>query len=545
MMEKIINTDVLIIGSGAAGLRAAIEAKKEGVNVLITSKSRIGFGSCSMHAGGGLTAPIGSLTRDNFFNMTVSAGEYINEQNLVEILVEESTSRLLELQKFGVKIEIDDVSWPGRCFVPGNFPLAGFSLVNNLVKLAERVGVKALDGVMMISLFGDEVVNGALGIDAKKGPICFNAKAVVLASGGAGQVFERNDNPVQITGDGFAMAFEFGAPLIDMEFIQFFPTGSIEDGYPKFMLALPLEIVQAGALQNIQGIDLAEKYGLDTKKIYSTQRDSWARAIAKEIFEGDSEEGAILLDLTNLSIELQELFKNSPYCKTLSSFPVSLKPIHVTPIAHTFLGGVKIDELCKTSIPGLFAAGEVTGGLHGANRVGGNALTECIVFGARAGQNAAQYAQGNEIENIDIRELEENLKKIKELNKQKPSAMGSPQKIKSMIQKIMWEKAGIIRSAKSLEDAKVELKRIEEENLTKVYVSKTREIWKAIEAFNLCMVSKLVINAAVKRKESRGSHFRMDYQNRDKKWIKHISIRKKRNYIEVTESPVTITKSIP
>ena len=542
MMEKIINTDVLIIGSGAAGLRAAIEAKKEGVNVLIVSKSRMGFGSCSMHSGGGLTAPLGSLTRDNFFNMTVSAGEYINEQNLVEILVEESTSRLLELQKFGVKIEIDDVSWPGRCFIPGNFPLAGFSLVNNLVKLAERVGVKALDDVMMTSLLGDEVVNGALGIDAKKEPICINAKAVVLASGGAGQVFERNDNPVQITGDGFAMAFEFGAPLIDMEFIQFFPTGSIEDGYPKFMLALPLEIVQAGALQNIQGVDLAEKYGLDTKKIYSTQRDSWARAIAKEIFEGRSEEGAILLDLTNLSIELQELFKNSPYCKTLSSFPVSLKPIHVTPVAHTFLGGVKIDELCKTSIPGLFAAGEVTGGLHGANRVGGNALTECIVFGARAGQNAAQYAQGNEIEDIDIRELEENLKKIKELNKQKPSTMGSPQKIKSMIQKIMWKKAGIIRSAQSLEDAKKELKRIEEENLTKIYGSKPREIWKAIEAFNLCMVSKLVINAAIKRKESRGSHFRMDYQNRDKKWIKHIALRKKRNYIEVTESPVTITK---
>lgn len=545
MMEKIINTDVLIIGSGAAGLRAAIEAKTKGVNVLIVSKSRIGFGSCSMHAGGGFTAPIGSLTKDNFFNITVSAGEYINEQNLVEILVEESTPRLLELQKFGVKIEIDNISWPGRCFIPGNFPLAGFGLVNNLVKLAKRVGVKALDNVMITSLLGDEVVNGALGIDAKKGPIVFNAKAVVLASGGAGQVFERNDNPVQITGDGLVMALEFGAPLIDMEFIQFFPTGSIEDGYPKFMLALPLEIVKAGALQNAHGVDLAEKYELDTKKIYSTQRDVWARAIAKEIFDERGEAGAILLDLRNLSSELQELFKNSPYCKTLSNFPVSLKPIHVTPVAHTFLGGVKIDEFCQTSIPGLFAVGEVTGGLHGANRVGGNALTECIVFGARAGHNAAQYAQVNKLENIYIRKLEENLKKIKELNKQKPSASGSPQKIKSMIQKIMWKKAGIIRSAQSLEDAKNELKRIEEENLTKIYALKFREIWGAIEAFNLCLISKFVINAAMKRKESRGSHFRMDYQNRDKNWIKHISLRKKRNYIEVTEIPVNITKLFP
>ncbi|MDH5771461.1 MAG: hypothetical protein OEZ25_09280, partial [Candidatus Bathyarchaeota archaeon] len=122
---------------------------------------------------------------------------------------------------------------------------------------------------------------------------------------------------------------------------------------------------------------------------------------------------------------------------------------------------------------------------------------------------------------------------------------GSPQKIKSMIQEIMWKKAGIIRSAQSLEDAKNELKRIEEETLTKIYGSKLREIWRAIEAFNLCMVSKFVINAAMKRKESRGSHFRMDYQNRDKNWIKHISLGKKRNYIEVTESPVNITKLFP
>jgi fumarate reductase (CoM/CoB) subunit A len=544
-MEKVINTDVLIIGSGAAGLRAAIEAKKEGVDVLIASKSPMGFASCSICSGGGFTAPLGSLTREKYFKMTVTAGEYINDQSLVEILVDESTSRLLELEKFGIKIEIDDVSWPGRCFIPGDFPLVGFNLVNRLAKYAKRMGVKTLDNLMITSLLGDEVVYGALGIDAKKRPICLNAKAVVLASGGAGQVYERNDNPVQITGDGYLMAFEFGLPLIDMEFIQYFPTGSIEEGYPKFMLALPLEIVQSGALQNIHGEELAKKYGLDPKQIYSTQRDSWARAMAKEIFRGSGEAGAVLLDMTRLSIDLQELFKNDPFCKSFKRFPISEKPLHVTPVAHTFLGGVKIDKLCQTPVPGLFATGEVTGGIHGANRVGGNALTECIVFGARAGHNAAQYAQSHKINNIDEWDIKVNLIKIKELKHQKPSVAGIPKKIKSMLQILMWNKAGIIKSDKSLIDAKEGLKRIEEENLTKIYGSKPREIWNAIEAKNLCTVSKLVITSALERKESRGSHYRTDYENKDKNWIKHISLRKKKNYIEVTTNPVNITKLFP
>jgi len=375
MFKKNIYTDVLIIGSGAAGLRAAIEAKKGGVDVLLVSKSKTGFASCSMHSGGGFTAPMGSLTNARFFEMTLSAGEYINDQNMVKILVDESTARLLELRNFGIKLEIDDVSWPGRLFVPGNFPLTGFDFINKLTKYAMQIGVKFLENILIISLLGNDIINGALGIDSENKPICINSKSVILASGGAGQVFERNDNPMQITGDGYSMAFQFGLPLIDMEFIQFFPTGSIEIGYPKVMLSIPLDIIKSGALQNIYGEDISKKNELDPNLIYSTQRDIWARAIAEEIFEGRGDKNAVLLNMTNLSSHLHNVFKNHRYCNIFRSFKIAETPFHVTPVAHTFLGGIKINEKCQTSTQGLFAVGEVTGGIHGANRVGGNALT--------------------------------------------------------------------------------------------------------------------------------------------------------------------------
>lgn len=543
MIDKIVNTDVLVIGSGAAGLRAAIDARKKGAEVVVVSKSRTGYNSCSIHSGGGFTAPIGSLNSKKFFEITLAAGEHINDQRLVEVLVEESIPRLKELEQFGIKLEIDDVSWPGRCFIAGDWPLIGFSLINNLIKYAERIGVKTLENVMITSLLGDEIVNGAIGIDSKNRLICINAKAVVLASGGAGQIFERNDNPVQITGDGYVMAFEFGLPLIDVEFIQFFPTGSREEGYPKFMLSLPLKIVESGAVQNVFGEDIYKKHKLNPKDIYSTQRDIWARAIAKEIFEGRGESGSILLNMTRLSKDVQKSFIDHPFCKAFRGFPIDERPLHISPIAHTFLGGVQIDKKCQTHAPGLFAAGEVTGGLHGANRVGGNALTECLVFGARAGANAAEYAMLNKLKKIDEHQLEQETLKIEKILGRKSSVKGNPNKIKSMIQQVMWKKVGIIRSGKSLREAKEELNNIEEENLCEIYGKNSNEIWEAIEVINIHKISKLVTIAALNRTESRGSHYREDYKDKNEKWIKHISLRMKGKNIEVETLPVNIIKT--
>jgi len=541
---KVIDTDVLVIGSGAAGLRAAIEARRRGVEVLLASKSVTGLANCSMFSGGLFTASVGKMAKEEHFGMTIVAGKYINDQRLVEVLVDEATSRLLELQEYGVKLAMHD----GGCrVVNGSFPTQGAGLINPLTKYAKDAGVEMLESTMITDLSSEETVNGAFGFNVLNGRrITVNAKAVVLATGGAGQTYRRNDNPVRMTGDGYAMAYEMGLPLIDMEFIQCLPTGCAEPGYPMFMLLLPPSILQCGVLQNIYGEDIVKKYGLDPKLAYSTHRDAWTIAIAKEVHDGKGEDDTILLNLTNLPKGLREHQFVRFLSELFKSFPVLTKPMHVTPLMHTFLGGIQIDEKCRTGLPGLFAAGEATGGIHGANRVGGNALTECIVYGARAGQYAAEHAKTTPKKQADKAWVEQKLERINEIERREPSNLGNAKLVKSRIKKIMWERAGIIRSQQSLAAAQAELTQLRDENLPKIYGKKPYEVREALEAINLFSVASLVVKAALVRKESRGAHYRADYPDQDdKKWLKHVVLTKKTEGTEVHVRPVILTKRFP
>jgi succinate dehydrogenase/fumarate reductase flavoprotein subunit len=530
----------LIVGSGLAGLTAAIEAKKNGADVLIVSKSRTGFASCSLHSGGGFTTPRGSLSEEQFFDMTVKAGETLNDQDLVEILVKQANSRLTALEQYGVRIVLDDVTWPGRSFVPGEFPLTGFDFINKLTRFALQVGVRTLENVFITSLIGEKTICGVSGITSNDKTVNINSKAVILATGGAGQVYSMNDNPVQITGDGYILALERGLPLIDMEFIQFFPTGTIEKGYPKFMIALPIEVLREGTLKNTMGESISRKHDLNPMRIYSDQRDKWARAIAKEIFKAYEETDSIYLDMRELSSDLLQIFKDNYYCKAFKNFPITEKPIHITPLAHTFLGGIPLNKECETSISGLYAVGEVTGGLHGANRVGGNALTECLVFGTIVGQKAAKYSNSNKIISIDEKNEFTNLKQTSKSFDREPTKKGNPRKIKSIIQDIAWKKAGIIRSHQSLDKTLKSMKKIEEEYFPHIYYNKPRELWQVFETLNIHKLTKIVATAAMKRTETRGSHFREDYQTKDERWLKHISLLWKKGRIVTDMTPVRL-----
>ncbi len=535
---------MLVVGSGAAGLGAAVEARRQGAEVLLASKSLTGLASCSVYSAAGFTAAFGKFTKENHFRTTIEAGRYINDQRLVEVLVDEAPSRLLKLQEYGVKLVVGD----GGCqVVGGSFPMEGAGLVHPLATHARRVGVKTLERTMITDLLGDGAVNGAVGFNVQSGKrILVRAKAVVLATGGAGQLYRRNDNPVRMSGDGYVLAYELGLPLVDMEFFQFWPIGSAEPGYPRLLLDPPPSMLEYGVLQNIRGEDIAQKYGLDPRQAYSTRRDAWANAVGREIYEGRGEGDAVLLDLRKLPESLRKHGFMRFLSKHLRGFPVSAKPLHVAPLAHHFMGGVPIDEECRTDLPGLFAAGEVTGGIHGANRLGGNALTDCIVYGARAGKNAAEHAKSKPKSRVDKTQGKQKLEKIDQIAKRETSELGSPKLVKVRVQEIMWEKAGVIRNQQSLLEAEKELTKLKEENLPKLFGRKPHEVMEALEATNLLIVASLVVKAALARKESRGAHCRIDYPNQDdKNWLKHVVLTKRREKTKVDTRTVAMTKLFP
>ncbi|MDH5268276.1 MAG: FAD-binding protein, partial [Candidatus Bathyarchaeota archaeon] len=232
--------------------------------------------------------------------------------------------------------------------------------------------------------------------------------------------------------------------------------------------------------------------------------------------------------------------------KHLRGFPVLTKPLHVAPLAHHFMGGVPIDEECRTDLPGLFAAGEVAGGVHGANRLGGNALTDCIVYGARAGQHAAEHAKAKSKSRVDETQGKQKLERVDQVETREVSELGNPKLVKKRVQEIMWEKAGVIRSRQSLLEAEKELTQLREESLLRLFGRKPREVMEAFEAANMVVVASLVVKAALARKESRGAHFRIDCPNQDdKNWVKHVVLTRGREGIEVDTRPVAMTKLYP
>lgn len=544
MSIKVIETDVLVVGSGAAGLAAAIEARKRGVEVLLTSKSLTGLANCSIYSAAGLTAPFGTFTKENHFKTTIETGKYINNQRLVEVLVNEAPSRLLKLQEYGVKLVIDN----GGCdVVGGTFPMQGAGLTDPLVRYAKSVGVKTLERMMITDFLSDGTAKGAVGFSVQNEKhILVNAKAVVLATGGAGQVYQRNDNPIRTSGDGYVIGYELGLSLIDMEFVQFWPIGAVELGYPMLLIEPPQSILEYGTLQNIHGEDIAKKYSLDPRLAYYTQRDAWTNAIAKEISQGRGEGDTVLLNLTKLPESLKKHQFIQFLSKHLKGFPILTKPLHVTPLAHHFMGGIPIDEECKTDLPGLFAAGEVTGGIHGANRLGGNALSDCIVHGARAGQHAAEHAKTKPRSQVDKTLAKQKLERVGQIATREVSDLGNPKLLIASVQEIMWAKAGVIRSQQSLLKAEKELAQLKEENLPRLFGRKPHEVMEAVEATNMFIVAGLVVTAALTRKESRGSHCRIDYPNQDdKNWLKHLVLTKKLKETNVDTRPVVMTKLFP
>ena len=466
---------------------------------------------------------------------TLKGGSYLNDVKLVETLVNESPERLIDLENYGALFDrqengkINQRPFGGQTYRRTCFQgdRTGAELLNALKEEIIRRDIECIEEVMITSLIQDGLqVIGATGFDLKDSSlIYFKAKAVVFASGGAGQLYPVTSNTFQKNGDGFAIAYRAGANLVDMEQVQFHPTGMVTPESKKGVLVTEAVRAEGGVLLNKDGERFMARYS--PEKMELSTRDVVARSIYQEIIEGrGSEHGGVYLDISHLDDDLIDE-KLETMVLQFENVGVDIKhePIEVAPTAHHFMGGIKINTDGSTSLPNLFACGEVCGGVHGANRLGGNALADTQVFGKRAGESAAKCAKDTQLKVNDEMVLEEK-SRIEGLIK--PGSI-TAQEFKENIKRLMWEKVAIVREEKTLNEALKELQEMQKDLDNLDVPDKDQyntELLTALEVINMVEICILVVKSAILRSESRGAHFRSDFPETNDAWKRSIILNK-------------------
>lgn len=543
METKTISSDVLIIGSGGAGARAAIEVDNAGLKALIVSKGLSFRSGCTGMAEGGYNAVFKAVDEEDTIDAhiydTLKGGSYLNDSKLVDMLVNESPKRLIDLENYGALFDrqesgkINQRAFGGQqyrrtCFQGDR---TGHEIITALKEEITKRDIETLDEVMVTNLILSQDarpprVIGAVGLDLKNSDIIFlQAKSVIIATGGAGQLYPVTSNTVQKNGDGYALAWNVGANLIDMEEVQFHPTGMVAPESKKGVLVTEAVRGEGGILLNKNKERFMKKYS--PEKMELSTRDVVARSIYTEIIEGrGTENGGVYLDISHLDADvIEEKLETMVLQFKDVDVDITKEPMEVAPTAHHFMGGVKINEKCESSIANLYAAGEASGGVHGANRLGGNALADTQVFGKIAGENAAKAAKTVDFEeNPEMFKAEED--RITGLIK---DGSVKPQELKKRIKQLMWEKVSIIRNEKNLNEALKELMEMEKSlNELKVEDKKqyNTDLQTALEVINMIQIATLVVKSAILRRESRGAHFREDYPETKDEWKKSIVLNK-------------------
>lgn len=539
MESKIIQSDVLIIGSGGAGARAAIEVSNLGLKPVIVSKGLSFRSGCTGMAEGGYNAVFKTVDKDDSIEAhmhdTLKGGSYLNDEKLVEILVNESPKRLIDLENYGALFdrqesgEIDQRPFGGQSFRRTCYQgdRTGAELLNALKEEIIRRDIECIEEVMITSLVceGTQVI-GACGFDLKDSSlIYFQAKSTILASGGAGQLYPVTSNTFQKNGDGYAIAFRAGANLIDMEQIQFHPTGMVKPKTKRGILVTEAVRAEGGILLNKDGERFMSKYA--PEKMELATRDVVARSIYQEIIEGKgTDDGGVYLDISHLDDDyIDEKLETMVLQFENVGVDIKHEPIEVAPTAHHFMGGLKINTDASTSLENLFGAGEVCGGVHGANRLGGNALADTQVFGKIAGESASKAAKQTDLKTNEEM-VEKEASRIEGIIKK---GTIKPQDFKNRIKNLMWEKVAIVREEKTLNEALGELLEMQKE-LDSLDVSEKKqyntELVTALEVINMVEICILTVKSAILRRESRGAHFRSDFPESLDEWKKSIVINK-------------------
>ena len=539
-MTRTIETDVLVIGGGGAGLRAAIEAARQNARVLIVARSVLGKAHTTM-AEGGVNAALGNRdpedSVESHFRDTVVEGAFLNDQRLVKILVEQIADRVYDLEEFGAVFDrtpeggiaqrpFGGQSHPRTCYVGDE---TGHEMIMSLVEEVRRRHIRHMDEVMITRLLRDESrCSGAFGIEMSSGEyLLFRSKAIVLSSGGAGSLYKVTSNPDEANGDGYAMAYDIGAELMDMEQVQFHPTGMVYPEAVRGILVTEAVRGEGGLLKNSLGERFMERYSPVQMEL--SPRDVVARAIYSEIQAGrGTERGGVYLDITHEDPETvrRKIPRMVKQFQTFADLDITKAPMEVAPTAHHFMGGVKIrpEDNRSTTVAGLYLAGEVEGGVHGGNRLGGNALAETQVFGARAGLYAAQYAKQMGMVRIDPVEVTREAERLDSMFR--PGE--TPQALRQNIRRMMWDLVGIVRNEKDLTQALEEVRSMQKK-AREVGVSGGKrynpEWYDAIALGHMLVVAEAIILSALTRKESRGAHFRSDHPRRDdQNWFVNLNL---------------------
>lgn len=555
--------DVLVIGAGGAGLRAAIEASGAGVSVGLVCKSLLGKAHTVM-AEGGVAAALSNVDdRDSWkvhFADTMRGGQYVNNWRMAELHAQEAPDRVRELEAWGAVFDrTKDGRILQRNFGGHRYPRlahvgdrTGLEMIRTLQDHGIHQGIQVYMecAVIRILMDGDRVC-GAFGYYRERGRfVLFKAKAIILATGGIGKAFKITSNSWEYTGDGHSLAYHAGAELMDMEFVQFHPTGMVWPPSVRGILVTEGVRGEGGVLRNSEGkrfmfSDIPDNYKGQTadneeegwrycqgdknarRPPELLTRDHVARCILREVREGrGSPHGGVFLDIAWIKERIpngaEHIKRKLPSMyhqfKELGDIDITTERMEVGPTTHYMMGGVRVNgDTQMSTVPGLFAAGECAAGLHGANRLGGNSLSDLIVFGKRAGEHAAKFAKEHGAGQINPAEVDEVSRWALEPFG-RPSSGEGPFQVQYSLQDMMQDLVGIVRREDEMTQALDGLEKLWD-RARKVPVEGNREFnpgWHtALDLEPLLTVSEAVTRAAIVRKESRGAQFRDDYPEKD------------------------------
>jgi succinate dehydrogenase / fumarate reductase, flavoprotein subunit len=559
--------DVLVIGAGGAGLRAAVESSAEGAKTAVITKSLLGKAHTVM-AEGGVAAALGNVDdRDNWrvhFSDTMRGGQYLNNWRMAELHAKEAPDRVRELEAWGALFDrTPDGRILQRNFGGHRYPRlahvgdrTGLEMIRTLQDHGIHLGLDVFMEHTVLTLLKDgNRIAGAFGYDRERGRFhLFRAKAVVLATGGIGRAYKITSNSWEYTADGQSLAYRAGAALMDMEFVQFHPTGMIWPPSVRGILVTEGVRGEGGVLRNKDGkrfmfddipplyvnqtADSPEEGWRYTQGDKNARRppelltrDHVARCIRREVKEGrGSPHGGAFLDIAWIKEKLpnsaEHIKKKLPSMyhqfKQLADIDITKEPMEVGPTTHYVMGGIRVDADTQMSdVPGLFAAGECAAGLHGANRLGGNSLSDLLVFGKRAGEHAAKFAKANPQGAVDSAQVgAAERAALAPFEREGPE---NPYAVQYALQDVMQDLVGIVRQQSEM---KLALDKIAElkARAGRAAVAGNREYnngWHtAIDLHNLLTVSEIIALSALERKESRGGHFCEDYPTKDEKYGK-------------------------